>query len=155
MHIQKITFDRVFSVHPKAWKNGQWTEFGFKADGLRVHDARVEGHPDVLEGVPLALALPRPDAWRKIYGWANLQTGEVIVLERHVGDIVVGIVLLVAFNLAQLPYVLSWAAVKPDVRWFLAVGALALNGYVLWGVFRSFRQFLAHKRLTAFVDAGR
>ena len=148
MHIQSITFDRVFSVCQKAWKSGTWTEFGFEAGETKVYAARVSGHPVVLSDVPLAVAMPEPNKWDDIYGWANLRTGEIFVAGRRTRDIVFNIILLLAFDLAAvLPSFWSWASMTAAAKAFTGCSAVFLHVWIGLRVVRTLRSFSAHREL--------
>jgi hypothetical protein len=101
MHIQRVRFDRVFSVvrHHTRW--GKWTEFGFESGPLKVYQASVYGHPIIPEHVELAVAVPQASDWKNIIGWSNLKTGELVIeSELSSGIAAIGI-LLIAFWLTM------------------------------------------------------
>ena len=109
MHIERITFTRVFSVFRKQSKKGLWTEFGFEAGSKKVYSARVQGHHPVPEGTPIAVAMPKENAWTNIYGWVNLRTGQVFV-EEESSSVLIGLgAIALIFYLLFSPLILaSW-----------------------------------------------
>jgi hypothetical protein len=96
MQTQTITFDRFFSVvrHHANW--GKWTCFGFEAAGTKVYHAEVYGHPPLVAGMPLRLAVLKEGDWKNICGWKDLTTGQVVV-ENGRSEVVFLLVLWTAF----------------------------------------------------------
>lgn len=134
MHLQNMTFDRVFSVYPKETRAGKFTEFGFETcDGI-VYHARVPGHPTLLVGIPLLVATPRPHTWTCIYGWRNLNTHEVTVEGRSIGSAVGSVAASLVAVFITLRFVMQDAA-------HLGIGTRALMGglgiLALWALVQS------------------
>lgn len=87
MHLQRLTFDRVFSVVRQPSGLFPHTDFGFEAAGLKVYSAQVRGHLAPPVGVQLVVATRKPAAWGDMLGWADLTTGEVVVEAPGVGTL--------------------------------------------------------------------
>lgn len=77
MHLQTVTFQRVFSVRRHMLKHGKMTEFGFVADGRTYYEARVYGWPAFEAGDKVTAALRVPDKWTSMLGWLNHANGEI------------------------------------------------------------------------------
>lgn len=81
MHLQTITFERVFSIR-RFQQNGAWsTEFGFVADGKTHYTARVPGHPSFESGDTVTAVMGTPGRWTTMMGWLNHANGEIVYLD--------------------------------------------------------------------------
>ena len=147
MHIQSVIFDRVFSISPHHTKWGKWTEFGFESGGKKVLQASVYGHPAIPSGVKLLMALPAPDDWKNICGWANLDTGEISVQSAAVGDSIALFVIWLAFIVATFPaFLLRISELSNGQILGVSVGVVGVSLLIGYSI-RRVRRLVASRKL--------
>ena len=94
MHIETITFDRVFDiVHRYDKIRGISTAFGFVTNGKKVFSATVDGTPKIFDGMTVTVAISKPEQWGTIYGWVN-HTDGTIQVNGGIAELIFGIVML-------------------------------------------------------------
>lgn len=148
MHIQSLTFDRVFSISQRHTKWGKWTEFGFESGAMKVLEASVYGHPTISPGANLLLALPKPDDWKNICGWAYLDTGEVAVDGGMMSDFIALLVLWLAFILAMLPmFFLRIPELSSGQVMAMSVGVIGITLLMGYSARRVWRTLVARRIL--------
>ncbi|WP_312519551.1 hypothetical protein [Massilia sp.] len=76
MHIERITFDRVFDAVESIG------DFSFDSAGRRVFAARFGPGAVPRQGATYAIAFSRPGDWGTVLGWRDLATPTVLLRER-------------------------------------------------------------------------
>ena len=76
MHIERITFDRVFDAVESIG------DFSFDSAGRRVFAARFGPGVVPRQGATYAIAFSRPGDWGTVLGWRDLATPTVLLRER-------------------------------------------------------------------------
>ncbi|WP_457390604.1 hypothetical protein [Roseateles sp. P5_E1] len=100
MHMETVTFTRVFDVVRRQSKLGSWTDFGFNSPTCKIFGARVWGHPPLRDGMTVKLVLQRADHWSTILGWQDMQTGETCIANRGGALLGVGLIATAFYLLA-------------------------------------------------------
>ena len=76
MHIERITFDRVFDAVDSIG------DFSFDSAGRRVFAARLGPGAVPRQGATYAIAFSRPGDWASVLGWRDLATPTVLLRQR-------------------------------------------------------------------------
>lgn len=109
MHVEPITFTRVFDVTNSSTRNVPiWTTFGFESEGKKIFGARVNGHPQIPEGKPLLVVLKRQDDWKTILGWAEVETGQLVIQDGRKDAIFYGLFVAACLAIVVPLFVLFW-----------------------------------------------
>jgi hypothetical protein len=77
MHLETVTFDRVFDLHRWRLRRGPITVFSFSTKERTVYSVTVEGWPAVQAGMTVTAVLGRSGNWQTLLGWSNHQSGEL------------------------------------------------------------------------------
>ncbi|WP_089400171.1 hypothetical protein [Noviherbaspirillum humi] len=77
MHIETVSFEKIFGVSRSSSSRGRYTIFNFVSAGTTIYSAVVDGHPDLHDGMEVTVALSRPRRWQRIYGWINHDDGSI------------------------------------------------------------------------------
>lgn len=111
MHIEKVTFDRVFDIqrHAASRYSPQRTDFSFESGGRKHYAVQVPGWPRIAAGDSVTAVLGTRGNWQTLAGWKNQANGEVVLPEvgRSVAGIwqgaLIGTLFLLSFNAAETP----------------------------------------------------
>lgn len=111
MHIESITFDRVFDIQRLAASRyaSQHTDFSFESRGRKHYAVQVPGWPRIAAGDRVMAVLGSEGNWQTLAGWKNHSNGEVVLPDvgRSASGIwqgaLVGTLFLTSFNAADTP----------------------------------------------------
>jgi len=111
MHIERVTFDRVFDIQRRAASRyaPQRTDFSFESGGKTRYAIQVPGWPRVQAGDTITAVLAREGNWRTLAGWKNHANGELVLPDvgRSISGIwqgaFVGALFLIASNTSETP----------------------------------------------------
>jgi hypothetical protein len=109
MHVEPVTFDRIFDViRGNAKGIPYWTTFGFEFRGKKVYGARVNGHPQISEGTPLLVVMKRQGDWTAMLGWAEVATGKLVIEDGRKDAIFHGLFYTACAAIVGPLFVLLW-----------------------------------------------
>lgn len=81
MHLQTVTFERVFSIR-RFLQNDAWsTEFGFVEDGNTHYTTRVPSHPSFESADTVTSVMGTPERRTTMMGWLKHTHGEIVYLD--------------------------------------------------------------------------
>ncbi len=111
MHIERITFDRVFDIQRRAATRyaPQRTDFSFESGGKKRYAVQVPGWPRIEAGDTITAVLGNEGNWQTLAGWKNHANGEVVLplVGRSIAGIwqaaFIGILFLISFTTAENP----------------------------------------------------
>jgi hypothetical protein len=75
MKTETLTFERIFDLLKTADRGGRYALFGFESAGARRYGVRIDGWPDMEEGMTVT-AVVRND-WQVIFGWINHSNNQI------------------------------------------------------------------------------
>lgn len=155
MHIQIVSFDRVFDVYKGATKPGVFTEFGFELDGKSNNNGYIHWHADLVSGKNLALAMPKPNDWGNIYGVADCESGKLHVHTGALSSIFIDTMFGIAAQVAIVPLIfLNWTEFSAGDR-FGSIAAILflvfLAGAYVW---KDYRLLVAARALERYASVA-
>ena len=109
MHVEPVTFDRIFDVFRGSAKGMPcWTTFGFEFQGEKVYGARVNGHPQISEGTQLLVVMKRQGDWTAMLGCAEVATGQLVIEDGRKDAIFHGLFYTACAAIVGPLFVLLW-----------------------------------------------
>jgi len=152
MHTQTFIIDRVFDTqHTYRWRNGpKCTVLGVEVQGKRYFSVVLNGWLTIRDGAMVTAIFDSPGNWKKLVGWVDHQTGQIISASAPVSTAFAVLMSLVAIlALVILCFVVVLWGEAGVLRWCLMV---AYSGLLLAtvGVVRNARKVrFEHSKLEA------
>lgn len=135
MHLEKVTFERIFDLHYR--EGGRYapkrTDFSFEAGGKRHFAVQAMGWPDLAAGHTITAALGKPGNWQTLIGFKNHTTGKLVLpdADRALNGLglAAGLVLIGSF---ELSIALTSAARHLSLGLISVAGLLTVHALIRW-----------------------